>query len=212
MRTFRISPYYRGYYGIARRKRIIRAGAFIIILLLLSLGYHKCSDPKIGAVIDNYKGVAVYYNGSDVDCSHGQYYSNDGYYYGQKWQCVEFVKRFYFEALKHRMPDTFGNAKDFLDNRVPSGKLNHRRGLLQYRNGSIDKPQVDDLLVFTYGQYGHVAIISKVGDDFIEVVQQNVEGHTRQVLPLSIKSGRYNIGDGTQPVGWLRLEKPVIKP
>ncbi len=208
MRTYGVYRSYCRHYGVTSPKNIIRAAILVILLVSISVGYYKCcSDPEIGAEIDNYKGVAVYYNGSKIDISHGQYYSADGYYYGQKWQCVEFVKRFYYEALKHCMPDTLGNARDFWDNRVPSGKLNHRRDLLQYKNGGTDKPQVDDLLVFTYGQYGHVAVISKVGEDYIEVVQQNVEGHTRQVWPLFNNSGRYYIGDGQQPAGWLRLEK-----
>lgn len=36
-----------------------------------------------------------------------------GYYYGYKWQCVEYIKRFYYEAKGHKMPDSYGNAKDF---------------------------------------------------------------------------------------------------
>lgn len=213
MRTYGAYRSYRRHYGVTSQKNIIRAAILVIVLISISVGYYKWgSNPEIGDQIDNYKGVAVYYNGSKIDISHGQHYSADGYYYGQKWQCVEFVKRFYYEALKHCMPDTLGHARDFWDNRVPSGKLNHRRGLLQYRNGGTDKPQADDLLVFTNGQYGHVAVISKVGEDYIEVVQQNVEGYTRQVWPLFNNSGRYFIGDGQQPAGWLRLKKTVIKP
>lgn len=212
MRTYGTPYYYRRYYSIDGKKKIARVAIFIAILFLILSGYHKCSDPEIGEAIDSYRGVAIYYNGNKIDESHGQNYSEDGYYYGQKWQCVEFAKRFYFDALNHRMPDTLGNAKDFWDTRIPSGSLNHRRGLLQYKNGGTDKPQLDDLLVFTYGQYGHVAIISKVGEEYIEVVQQNVEGHPRQVLSFASKSGHYYIGDGKQPVGWLRVERQVIKP
>lgn len=78
--------------------------------------YNKHLDEKngIGKVIDSYKEVQVYYNGSDYSKNHGKNYSEDGYYYGYKWQCVEFIKRFYYLAKNHRMPDVYGNAKDFL--------------------------------------------------------------------------------------------------
>ncbi len=204
--------YRRRMYGRSRTR--VAAGARVIVILMIitiitvmsGLYYHR-AHPQIGTVVDSYRGVAVYYNGQNIERSHGQNYSPDGYCYGQKWQCVEFAKRYYYIALQHRMPDAFGNANDFWDERVAAGKLNHRRGLLQYRNGGEIRPQVDDLLVFTNGPYGHVAVICEVGEDSIVVVQQNVQGHTRQSLTLTQRDGHYYIGDSWQPAGWLRLEK-----
>ncbi|HRY13088.1 MAG TPA: CHAP domain-containing protein [Syntrophomonadaceae bacterium] len=187
--------------------RVLVVIAVIMLITWLSGLYYRNNHPAIGQAIDEYRGVTVYCNGGQIDLSHGQHYSPDGYYYGQKWQCVEFAKRFYYVALHHAMPDTYGNASDFWDEGVAAGQLNYRRGLLQYRNGGEIPPQVDDLLVFTNGAYGHVAVISKVEPDQIEVVQQNVAGHSRQKLAYSIRSGRHYIGDGQQPAGWLRLEK-----
>ena len=80
--------------------------------------------------------------------------------YGQKWQCVEFVKRFYYEAKGHKMPNGYGNAKDFFDDTLPQGAYNSQRDLYQYRNGGNMKPAPDDLVVFQRGLYGHVAIIT----------------------------------------------------
>jgi hypothetical protein len=60
---------------------------------------------NIGHVLDSYKGVPVYDNGLLFFRSYGKNYAPDGYYFGQKWQCVEFVKRFYFEAKHHKLPD-----------------------------------------------------------------------------------------------------------
>ena len=187
--------------------RVLLVISVIMLITLLSGLYYRHNHPAIGQAIDEYHGVIVYYNGGQIDRSHGPHYSPDGYYYGQKWQCVEFVKRFYFDALHHPMPDTFGNAHDFWDEKVAAGQWNYRRGLLQYRNGGEFPPQVDDLLVFTNGNYGHVALISKVEANQIQVVQQNVAGHSRQRLAYSQRSGRYYVGDGHQPAGWLRLEQ-----
>jgi len=163
------------------------------------------SDFSPGTKIDEYKGVAVYSNGTDYMSSHGLSYSSDGYYYGYKWQCVEFVKRFYYERFGFEMPDGAGNAKYFYNPMLDQGDFNEQRGLVQYKNGGNVKPKEDDLLVFDKGYYGHVAIISGVGDDWIEVVQQNSEV-SREKYELVVKDGTYTIRGEKEPAGWLRLE------
>ncbi len=174
-----------------------------IIILAAALLCHR-NTVGIGQEVDNFKGVAVYYNGIDYEQSHGQYYSSDGYYYGNKWQCVEYVKRYYFQVKDHRMPDVMGNAKDFFDPLTLQGKLNQRRGLVQYRNGGGVKPQVDDMVVFTDSKYGHVAIVTEVTENSVEIIQQNVLNKPRQSLKLRVKAGHYYLGTGKQPAGWLR--------
>lgn len=168
----------------------------------------KIQDRKngIGNIIDTYKGVNVYYNGEDYGKNHGKSYSKDGYYYGYKWQCVEYVKRFYYEAKNHKMPDVYGNAKDFFDDDLNQGDLNKKRGLYQYKNGGDEKPQEDDLLVFTDTTYGHVVIISEVYDDYVEVVQQNMGQDSRDKFDLKYIDGKYYIGGKREPAGWLRLK------
>ncbi len=163
------------------------------------------SEVGAGTKIDEYKGVAVYSNGSDYMSSHGLNYSKDGYYYGYKWQCVEFVKRFYYEKYKYKMPDGAGNAKYFFNPMLQQGELNKQRGLVQFQNGGDIKPAADDLLVFTKGSYGHVAIICDVGDDWVEVIQQNSEV-PRERFKLVVKDGRYTIRGDKEPAGWLRLD------
>jgi len=163
-------------------------------------------DVEPGTKIDEYKGVAVFSNGLDYMSSHGLNYSDDGYYYGYKWQCVEYVKRFYYENYKHVMPDGAGNAKYFFIPMLKQGEFNEQRGLTQYKNGGDMKPQADDLLVFDKGSYGHVAIISEVGKDWVEVVQQNSEV-SRERFTLIVSDGTYTICGEKNPAGWLRLER-----
>lgn len=179
---------------------------FIIIIILGYFGYTRYSDNrnKIGSVIDSYKDVNVYYNGIDYAKDYGKNYSNDGYYYGYKWQCVEYVKRFYYDAKKHNMPDGYGNAKDFFDKNVKQGELNKTRGLYQYINGGNEKPKADDLIIFTDTKYGHVAIITQVGEDYIEIIQQNKGSKTRDRYKLKINNSKYTIGEKRKPAGWLR--------
>jgi surface antigen len=162
------------------------------------------SDHPVGTPIDEFQGVIVYSNGTNYMSSHGLNFSEDGYYYGYKWQCVEFVKRFYYLKFGHKMPDGAGNAKYFFNPMLEQGAFNEQRGLYQYHNGGDVKPQVNDLLVFTDGAYGHVAIISEVGKDWLEVIQQNSEV-TREKYKLEENSGKFLVSGEKHPAGWLRI-------
>lgn len=179
-----------------------------ILLLSLGIGLHfslrtPLEEHPPGKIIDSYTSVPVYYNGPDYTEDKGESFSPDGYYYGFKWQCVEYVKRFYYVAKHHKMPNVFGNAKDFFDPSVPQGGLNKQRGLIQYMNGGNVKPEPDDILVFTYAPYGHVAIVTKVTTNSIEVIQQN-EKCARQVFALTANHHHFFVGTSLKPVGWLR--------
>jgi surface antigen len=160
------------------------------------------NDRNTGIVVDRYKGVAIYDNGPLAFKSHGRRYSPSGYYWGQKWQCVEFVKRFFDEAKGHQMPDVWGHAKDFFDPAVAQGGLNARRGLVQFRNGGNEAPALDDLVVFD-GGFGHVAIVSEVGSNFVEVAQQNIYRRPRARLEVTATNGNFVVRP-SNVLGWLR--------
>lgn len=168
------------------------------------LGENSTKVKAIGDETDSYKGVFVHNNGKDYVQNYGENYSKDGYYYGYKWQCVEFVKRFYYDVKAHKMPDGFGNAKDFFDVSLMDGVLNKRRGLIQFKNGGKMKPESDDLMVFNDTKYGHVAIVTEVSIDYIEVIQQNIYEKPRMRLELSEKDGNYFVEGARKPAGWLR--------
>ncbi|WP_420211903.1 CHAP domain-containing protein [Burkholderia aenigmatica] len=166
-----------------------------------------------GEVVDQFNGVPVYYNGATGHVD-GRTITADGYNLGLRWQCVEFVKRYYFERYGHRMPDTRGNAKDFFDVRRQDGELNTARGLLQYANGGSGVPKVGDIVVFApwiFNPYGHVAIVSRVETESIEIVQQNPGplSRSREWLALRYETnGHVFVGAGRilggDVVGWLR--------
>ncbi|HEY8366311.1 MAG TPA: CHAP domain-containing protein, partial [Bacteroidia bacterium] len=126
--------------------------AFLGVFLILSSSWHfknLFSNPnyQIGQPIDSLNSVIVYYNGP-VSNVVERNVAPDGYNLGLKYQCVEFVKRYYYQHFKHKMPDSYGHAKDFFDPKVKDGELNKRRNLIQYTNSSKSKPKVGDLLVF----------------------------------------------------------------
>jgi surface antigen len=181
------------------------------VLFAIQQYENKCSpvvSKEIGVETDSYKEVKVFNNGEDYVKDYGKNYSKDGYYYGLKWQCVEYIKRFYYDAKGHKMPDVLGHAKDFFDESVNQGELNKKPNLLQYRNGDNMKPHPDDLIVFTDTYYGHVAIVTEVTDADIEIIQQNIYGKSRDRLKLTIKDGKYTVGGGNKrsPAGWLRKD------
>lgn len=156
-----------------------------------------------GDMIDSLNGVVVYCNGGFSGNSGRRVV--DGYNIGLKFQCVEFVKRYYYERFAHRMPNSYGDASDFFDTAVADGALNKARGLLQFKNCSAEPPQEEDLVVFgpsVGNRFGHVAIIGRVGDGEVEVVQQNT-GSTRSTYDLDLVDGRWVI-DNSRILGWLR--------
>lgn len=188
----------------------------LIVLLTLSFGglwifkhYNFNTDFSVGQPVDSLNGVYVYYNGG-VDNVTERNTTTDGYNLGLKYQCVEFVKRYYYEHLNHKMPDSYGHAKDFYDLSITDGQKNTKRGLNQYSNPSETKPKVDDLVIFSgniFNRYGHVAIVSRVTDQEVEIIQQNPGpfGKSRETFGLSDTNGRWEI-DNERIIGWLRKD------
>lgn len=163
---------------------------------------------KWGEKIDSLDGVYVYYNGS-VSTVKGRNVT-DGYNVGLKYQCVEFVKRYYYEHLNHKMPNSYGHAKDFFNPGLKDGQKNRDRNLIQYTNPSKSKPKSGDLLIYSPtpgNKYGHVAIASRVYEDKIEIIQQNPGPGTksREVYKLENKNGVWKIKND-RIWGWLRKE------
>jgi len=126
-------------------------------------------------VVDNLNGVDIFYNGN-VSTVRGRNVTSDGYNLGLRYQCVEFVKRYYYEYYNHKMPNSYGNAKDFFNPGLSDGEYNRDRGLVQFSNPSSAKPKTGDLIIYgptQWNKFGHVAIISKVQNSRIQITQQN---------------------------------------
>ncbi len=196
----------------------IKKIAFILIMTF-GLGYialkvikkiNLNSAYKVGQALDSLDGVKVYYNGG-VDHVLERNVTKDNYNLGLKYQCVEFVKRYYYEHSNHKMPDAYGHAKDFFDAEVKDGELNLKRNLIQFTNPSQSKPEVGDLMVFSgsvLNKFGHVAIISKVSQNEVEIIQQNPGpfSSSREVFEVKIHRENYKI-DNKRVLGWLRKQQ-----
>lgn len=171
--------------------------------------YNFNHQRQIGEKLDSLNGVVVYYNGG-VNNVEARNLTEDGYNLGLKYQCVEFVKRYYFQHYHHKMPDSFGHAKDFFDTTLEDGSYNKKRDLIQFSNPSETKPASGDLLVFRgtiANRFGHVAIISMVSDNKIEIIQQNPGpyGKSRVTFDLNNIDGKWKI-ENNQLLGWLRTK------
>jgi surface antigen len=159
---------------------------------------------SIGDKVDSFNNVYVYYNGS-IGHVLERHISKDGYNLGLKYQCVEFVKRYYYQYYKHKMPDSYGHAKDFFNKNLSDGAFNKGRNLRQFSNPSSTKPKIGDILVFDgheFNPYGHVAIVTAVSNETIEIIQQNPgpTAPSRETLSIYQSGNQFEIEDG---LGWL---------
>ncbi len=168
---------------------------------------YKASPPATASVVDEFNGVKVYYNGQ-VGNVYGRNTTADGYNLGLRYQCVEFAKRYYYEYFDHKMPNSYGHAKDFFDRSLNDGAYNKARDLKQYKNNGRHKPKKNDLLVYgatPYNGFGHLAIITNVNQNSIGIIQQNpgLGNPTRETIPMSTSNGRFKI-EYQYILGWLR--------
>lgn len=159
-----------------------------------------------GEQIASLDGVPVYNNGPLFVVSHGRNYAADGYYFGQKWQCVEFIKRYLYTARGHRMPDVMSHAVSFYDATVPHRGFNAKRGMTQFAAGRDERPIKGDLIVFGgAGGYGHVGIVASAGADSITIAQQNkAPALERLKLVPGVDGKGVTVASGLPVLGWLR--------
>lgn len=159
-----------------------------------------------GTLLGEFNGVTVYSNGRSSYVSNQSHYI-DGKYIGMKWQCVEYIRRYYYQKFGLNLGDKHrGDAKTFWAN---ASKMQ----LDRFSNGGTVAPKIGDIAVSDSGTYGHVGIVRSVSDNQTCVAQQNVHqtaGDVNACTTLSLSDGKYTIGDfdgTTLPItGWLRLK------
>jgi len=189
---------------------LLVVGGFLSITFMMLRFIAPGTTTKLpGMPIDSFNHIPVYYNG-DIHHVGKEITTSTGYVLGVEWQCVEFVKRYYYLRFNHIMPNGSGNAKDFFDKQLSDASYNYARELVQYTNPSLKKPAVEDILVFDgnlLNNYGHIAIISAVNEHTIEIIQQNggPEAPSRLLLDLVYENGRWEVKH-KRILGWLRIE------
>lgn len=153
-------------------------------------GFETTSMPACGAVLGSFQGTAAYSNGANsgtgVSCA-GQGS------YGLRYQCVELAMRHFKTKWGLRW---YGNAKDLLNN-APRAQVD------VYNNGDrAHPPRPGDMVVWQTGQWGHVALVTAVRSNGVDILEQNVKGGTgRATLPYDGARIGARWG-GWVPQGW----------
>lgn len=147
--------------------------------------------PACGTILAEFDGTAARsngrYTGTGTGCA-GQ----GGLAGGLQYQCVELVMRHFKRKWNLRW---YGNARDLL-RRAPRDRVD------VYDNGDRAHPPVPgDMLVWENGRFGHTALVTRVGADFVDVIEQNVNGNGK--ARLSFAGGRVGPRwNGWAPTGW----------
>jgi hypothetical protein len=190
-----------------------------VIRSMESKGLDKDEQGRIsaGVEIGSLDGVKGYYNGPDFSKDWGRN-SVDKYDTGLKWQCVEYVRRYYYVHFGMKI-GAGRHGKDF-DAGGKDGK-GAFDGLVRYdyqgdatkadnlKDGLSVKPQHGDIFCMGQGTYGHVAIIASVTDTSVTIAQQNMvdEGFTYDLKLTQQKNGRWKLWYQGRSVGCI-LRKP----
>jgi parallel beta-helix repeat protein len=190
-------------------KTKIRIAAMIFMALMVTSafplgasGQVEASGLSFGTQVGEYKGIIAYSNWKN-DYVSNEYNYVDVYNTGMKWQCVEYVNRYYYTiyGMEIRIPGT--NAEDYYDTASD-------RGLIAYPNGGTTSPQPGDILCSNGGTHGHVAIVREVTADSIHVIHQNwanTAADNDKTISMSVSGGHCTVSgfSGSYPVqGWLR--------
>jgi len=132
----------------------------------------------LGTVNINSVKLDVYSNGSCTNVSDEPSLDNEGEYMGMKYQCVELARQFIYNSSGRNLALVWqgGDAKDWLANRE----------VMKLEAPDLSDAKVGDIITFSGGNWGHVAVVSSISDDVIHITQQNFLNDTGD-LDYSIK-------------------------
>jgi surface antigen len=183
-----------------------------------------CGGPAAayGNVTGTYRGVPAYSNGGTYGC----HACGDGTplglvcgnrcgppgtpqtEYGIAYQCVEYVRRFYDAVYGDgAVAGSAGDAVTYASQLPAMGFTAHLSGT------ATSPPQPDDIVVFSGGGHGHIAIVRAVTTSTVTIIQQNASNNGDDAaLPLSITGagGVWTFDTPPSPlsayavVGWYR--------
>lgn len=204
------------------RPTVWALGALCAVLVSCSGGAEPEGDPTgvvsqawtaaaCGTVLASFDGTDAKSNGADTGT--GNSCAGTGTY-GLQYQCVELVMRHFKTHWNLRW---YGNAKDLLAHAKTASYFasGSPSDVTVYDNGDGAHPPVaGDMIIWTTGTYGHVALVTAVTSTKVSIIEQNVSGVT--------PAGKYTLGfDGKTvagrwgqagPAGWVHAKKNVVTP
>ena len=173
----------------------------ILICLASVSTLAQCPSSCAGTISATFNGVSARQNCPiGGDCTNFGYNSETGINTGLKWQCVEYVNRYYKLVYGMNLKSTsiYGNAANYWN---WSG--HSTIGLTKYSNGGSTSPQIGDMIVSTANTYGHIAIVKNVTATTVEIIDQNFSSTSVRSLT---RSGN-NVGSFSSVyavAGWIR--------
>lgn len=184
----------------------MRKLSFVLTGIFFLASISLAGAASYNTYLGSFNNVYVYSNGTPT------YFSNqtnkvNNYVTGYKWQCVEFVNRYYLLKFGKKLGG--GNANTYYSNASS-------KGLNRAANGGTNKPQVGNILASNGKTYGHVAIIRsvpstpKTGNYTIYVAQQNFTESSQDVsYPITMKVSKNSKGAFTYTVSGFSSSYPV---
>ena len=174
--------------------------------IVFSLLINVAAATDFGDIIGTYRGIDAKSNGPCTGLYSGTYENtNCGLSKNWKYQCKEYVNRFYKDIMGIDTSKWAGSAGEYYA--TASAK-----GLDAYPNGGDTSPQPNDILTFSGGPYGHVAIITWVDDKSVKVVEQNFNRDTAYATLKrngnTIQNHITSTGITYTVQGWLRKNGP----
>jgi CHAP domain/Stigma-specific protein, Stig1 len=183
---------------------------------VVDLGGADPARQPYGTVLGTYRGVSAHSNYTPCSPSPRCFYETGNGRsvgtFGFQYQCVEYVVRFYAQALRYPNMNGSGNAIRYWD----GPNTDAARRLERYPNDGTMPPRPGDMIIFRGSRtdsVGHIAIVREVGPDYIRIIQQNwfhnsADGNHR--LAMTTTGGRYHVDNlGTSGhynvVGWRRV-------
>ena len=186
---------------------------------LIMCSYGLIYALSYGTATGSFNGVTSYSNGTSSNVSN-DYNSAEGINTGMKWQCVEYVNRYYYKVYgldlrSAGIRGTTGNADQYYSNGSTAG-------LTQCPNGGTSIPQTGDILCSNgnggSNNVGHVAIVKTVTANTVIAIQQNWycdNRDTAMTLQMSVSAGKYTVSgfSTSYPIaGWLRNGSSTAPP
>ena len=201
-----------GVQTLQAKKLFIILNLLFLILTLFNLP-EAAFALNCGDEMSVFRGIAAKHNGlchakvtnpcccAGYSCNYRDPYDN----YGYRYQCVEYVNRFFNIVKNWQNMCNSGDARDYFIN---AQKNIERQAGLEYCDNGKGRPQSGDILCFDDGGLGHVAIIVNV-DPFnnkVYFIEQNWDPSGISSLDLTKSGNTYLIADrGSYHVqGWLR--------
>jgi glutathionylspermidine amidase/synthetase len=183
------------------------------------------SPEKFGTIVGMAPGNVPVYSSDYQSADDTEFPDRQSYrsfvgdvYMGQKWQCVEFARRWLYLNRGYVFADVAMAYDIFRLTSVSVVSDGTSLPIRSFLNGSRRRPEPGCMLIWDEGGVfsttGHVAIVTDVSDDCVRVVEQNFAHHrwaegqlfSRELMATASPDGEYRLKctaeDGTI-LGWV---------